>query len=184
MASLNLSDSTARSDSRLKNIFWPSIQSSNDVDYLGTQGFWVCSIIAGITLVMSVLTGQAIIGVVMSLFFFLGGVGVRERSRYAAAVVFVMYVLDTLTSPSIVRWILTGLLLSNLRATWIAATWKPESTEASPVPRFNESWTDKFADQLPTWLWPKIRIFFYVFSVVLFAVVALGLVVIIRRGRI
>jgi hypothetical protein len=172
------------SDSRLKNIFWPSIENSNDVDSLGTQGFWVCSIIAGITLITSLVTGQTIVGVVMSVFFFFGGVGVRERSRYAAAAVFVMYVLDTLTSPSIVRWILTGLLLSNLRATWIAAAWKLESAEASPVPRFNDSWTDKFADQLPTWLWPKIRIFFYVFSVALFAVMALGLVAMIRHRRI
>lgn len=40
METLNLSDSTPRSESRLKSLFWPSIQNGADVDYLGTPGYW------------------------------------------------------------------------------------------------------------------------------------------------
>jgi len=69
------------------------------------------------------------------LLYYLGGVGVRERSRYAAAVVFLMYLLDTLVSPGVVRVLLSALLLSNLRATWIAANWSPDSEEAALPPR-------------------------------------------------
>jgi hypothetical protein len=64
------------------------------------------------------------------LFFYLGAVGVREHSRFAAAVMFISYVIDTLASfkllegsPGMIvlRVIITALLLSNLRASWIAA---------------------------------------------------------------
>jgi hypothetical protein len=46
MQTLGLSDSTVRTKSRLKSLFWPSIQSGADVDYLAVQGFWVCTIVA------------------------------------------------------------------------------------------------------------------------------------------
>jgi len=45
MQTLGLSDSTIRSESRLKSLFWPSIQSGADVDYLAVQGFWVCTML-------------------------------------------------------------------------------------------------------------------------------------------
>jgi hypothetical protein len=176
MQTLGLSDSTPRSESRIKSIFWPSIQSASDVDYLGAQGYWVCAAVSVLSFVFLAATGHLIIGATLLLFYFLGGVGVRERSRYAAAAVFVMYVLDLLaTSPNVIRLIIAGVLLSNLRATWIASGWKPESDEAVLPPRFGETWSDMFADKLPTWLWPKVRIFYYVFSTFFLLLAAIGL---------
>src|SRR5260370_2151135 len=84
MQTLGLSDSMPRSDSRLKSLFWPSIQSSSDVDYLGAQGYWVCAVIAAISLVVLVISGRPLLGGFVFLAFYLGGVGVRERSRYSA----------------------------------------------------------------------------------------------------
>jgi hypothetical protein len=52
MQTLGLSDSMPRSESRLKSLFWPSIQSSSDVDYLGAQGYWVCAVIAVLSFVV------------------------------------------------------------------------------------------------------------------------------------
>jgi hypothetical protein len=184
MQTLGLSDSTPRSESRIKSLFWPSIQTANDVDYLGAQGYWVCAAVSVLSFIFLAITGQMIIGVVVFLFYFLGGVGVRERSRYSAAAVLAMYALDLLsTPPSVVRVVITGLLLSNLRATWIASRWKPESDEATLPPRFGETWSDKFADKLPTWLWPKVRVLYYVFSACFFLLVAIGLAVkILHRG--
>ena len=161
---LGLSDASTRSESRLKTLFWPSIESGSDVDYLGAQGYWVCALVAVVSFVFLVITGQVITGTAILLFYYLGGVGVRERSRYAAAVVFLMYLLDTVLSPGIVRVLFAALLLSNLRATWIASRWTPGSEESILPPRFNETWTDKFADTLPAWLWPKTRILYYIFS--------------------
>jgi hypothetical protein len=182
MQTLDLSDSTARSESRLKGLFWPSIQTANDVDYLGAQGFWVCVIVAVLALVFSAATGHGIAGAFLLLFYYLGGVGVRERSRYAATMVFAMFVADTIASGfGVPRLIISGLLLSNLRATWIAARWKPDSDEATLPPRFSESWSDKFADQLPTWLWPKIRAIYYIFSASFLALIIVGMSTLILR---
>ncbi len=186
MQTLGISDSPVKSEGRLKSLLWPSVHTSSDVDYLGAQGYWVCTAIAILSFVLLVLRGQPISGFVILLFFYLGGIGVRERSRYAAVVVFVLYLIDSLmtiaANPSlaanpILRILLTALLLANLRATWIAATWKPESNEVTPVPRFSETWSDKFADQLPMWLWPKLRIVYYIFSGCFLFLVAVGIAI-------
>jgi hypothetical protein len=176
MQTLGLSDSTPRTESRLKSLFWPSIQTGSDVDYLGAQGYWVCALVAVFSLAISAVAGNAIIGVFMFLFYYLGGVGVRERSRYAAAVVLVMYVADFVAAgPGVIKAVIVGLLLSNLRATRIASRWKPESDEANLPPRLDETWSDKFADKLPMWLWPKVRILFYVLSACLLVLSSIGL---------
>ena len=165
METLNLSGSSARSDGRLKSLFWPSIQSATDVDYLGSQGYWVCTVVAMISFVALAVRGELISGLLILLFLYVGGVGVRERSIYAASVVLLFYTVDTfLTGLGVVRVLLGALLLSNLRATWIASFWKPESEEAALPSRLAETLGDKFADRLPQWLWPKVRIPYYVFS--------------------
>ncbi len=182
MQSLNLADSMPRSEGRIKSLFWPSIQSSSDVDYLGAQGYWVCAAVGVLSSVVLIISDQPIMGTFVLLFYYLGGVGVRERSRYAAGCVSVAYLADLLASgPSIVRIVLAALLLSNFRATWIAARWKPDSEEAASVPRWSETWTDKFVDKLPTFLWPKVRILYYILSVCCLILAAVGLTIIIHR---
>lgn len=182
MQTLGLTDSAPRTEGRLKSLFWPSIKTGDDVDYLGTQGFWVCTLVAILSFAVYAFTGHEILGTIVLLFFFLGGVGVREHSRYAAAVVLILYLVDTVaTGPNIVRVGIAAVLFSNLRATWIASAWSPDSAEAMPPPRLAETWSDKFSDTLPTWLWPKIRIPFYVFSIAFSMLEAMGLIIIIRR---
>ena len=182
MQSLDLSGSETRTESRLKSLFWPSIRTGSDVDYLSTQGFWVCTLIATLSLVYLTLQRKPLIGGLVSLLYFLSGVGVRERSRYAAAVVFVSYVTDAvLGGAGVVRILFSALLLSNLRATWIASHWKPGSDAASLPPRFSDTWTDKIADQMPMWLWPKIRIAYYVVSIGYILLVTIGLLTLVRH---
>src|SRR5882672_1780872 len=135
MQTLGLSDSTPRTEGRLKSLFWPSIKTGSDVDYLGAQGYWVCTAVAVLSFVFLLVSGQPITGVATLIFYYVGGVGVRERSRYAATVVLIMYGFGMLMSPGVLTVLLTALLLSNLRATWIAAQWKPESEEAILPPR-------------------------------------------------
>ncbi len=107
----------------------------------------------------------------------------RERSRYAASVVLVMYVADALASrPGVITVFIGALLLSNLRATWIASHWKAESEEAALPPRLSETWTDWFADRLPMWLWPKARFVYYIFSVCFLLLVAIGLMMVAFRS--
>jgi hypothetical protein len=173
---LNLSGSSARTENRLKSLFWPEIENGSDVDYLGAQGYWVCTIVAVVSVVFLTVSGKPVTGVAILLFYYLGGVGVREGSRYAAVVVFAMYLLGTLVTPGVVRILFAALLLSNLRATWIASAWKPGSDESLLPPRLNEGWTDKFRDTFPAWLWPKTKIVYYIFSAGLLIVTIFGIV--------
>lgn len=182
MQTLELSDSAPRTEGRLKSLFWPSIQSANDVDYLGTQGLWICTFVAVLSFVLSLFSGHEVIGTIVLLFFYLGGVGVREHSPFAAAAVLVLYVVDTVASgPSVVRVAIAAVLFSNLRATRIASGWHPDSNEAVNPPRFEETWGDKFSDTIPTWLWPKVRIFYCVFSIGFVMLETVGIVMLLRR---
>jgi hypothetical protein len=175
METLGLSQPAERSDGRLKSLFWPSIHNGSDVDYLGAQGYCVCTIVSLLSVIFLAVNGQPLTGIAIFVFYYVGGAGVRERSRYAALVVFVMYLLDTLTAPGVLRIILCALLLSNLRATWIAATWRPESEEAILPPRLNETFADKLADRFPPWLWPKVKIAYYIYSAGFLLLVIAGL---------
>lgn len=190
MQTLGLSDSTTRTEGRLKSLFWPSIQSGADVDYLAVQGFWLCTAVGVISLLFLALANHPIIGVLVFLLFHLGGVGVREHNPFAAAVILVYYIVDflasflfLLNSPAIgvVRAIIIALLLSNLRATWIAGGWKPDSEEAALPPRFGETFSDKLADQWPAFIWPKVKVLYYIFSFGYLALAVAGLIVAIVR---
>lgn len=195
MQTLGLSDSTTRSESRLKSLFWPSIQSGADVDYLAVQGFWVCTIVGLMSFIFAgVLAGQPLIGFLVLLLFHLGGVGVREHNPYAAAIVLIYYMIDFLasfillfaTSPGIgvVKVIVIALLLSNLRATWIASGWKPDSEEAALPPRLGETFFDKLADKWPAFIWPKVKWLYYIFSFGYLALTVAAMIVIAIRGRV
>jgi len=187
MQTLGLSDSTPRGESRLKNLFWPSIQDALDVDYLGAQGYWLCTIVGAVNFLFLALTRHAILGALTLLFYYLSGVGIREHSRYSAAVALVFTIADLVASfamaaPSAFKILFAALLLSNLRATWIASGWKPGSEEAAPPPRFRATWTDKFADRLPSWLWPKARIPYYIFSMAMVCLWVVGMAAMISQG--
>jgi hypothetical protein len=193
MQILGISDSTARSESRLKSLFWPSIESGVDVDYLAVQGYWVCTIVAVLSFVFMFMASQPVLAVITFLLFHLGGVGVREHSRFAATVVFVYYVINIpmplkllLASPGgdVLRVIIMALLLSNLRATWIAAHWQTGSDEAALPVRLDDTLMDKLANKWPSWLWPKMRVVYYIFSIGLLLLFGLGLVVmVLHNGR-
>ena len=185
MQTLGLSDSTPRTESRLKSLFWPTVQSAADVDYLGAQGYWICTVVAAVSFVYLIATGHPVMGVLSLLVYYLGGVGVRERSHYASGVVLVLYGLDAIASGlGIARVIFLAVLLSNFRATWISSRWEPESDEAVVPPRLASTWSDKFVDSVPAWLWPKVRVFFYILSLTTLVLYGIGIVALMtNRGR-
>ncbi len=79
---------------------------------------------------------------------------------------------------------MAALLLSNLRATWIADHWKPESEEAALPPRLGETFSDNLADKWPAFIWPKIKWVYYVFSFGCLALMVSALIVLyLRRGH-
>jgi hypothetical protein len=183
MQTLGLSDSADRSEGRLKSLFWPSIQSGADVDYLAVQGFWVCTIVGVLSLVVLTIAHQPVVGLLVFILFHFGGVGVREHNPFAAVVIVIYYTLDTLvTGIGVLRIIIGALLLSNLRATWIADHWKPESEEAALPPRFGDTFADKFADKWPAFIWPKIKWLYYVYSFGFLVLTVAGLIIMMHRA--
>lgn len=180
MQTLGLSN-TRQSDNVLKRLFWPSIQSASDVDSIGSQGYWVCTAVGVLSFVVFLVADHVTLGTLFLLFYYLGGAGVREYSRYAGAAVFVLYAVNTALSPGILSILICGLLLSNLRATWIAAQWKPGSADAEMPMRFGDTWGEKFADKLPQWLWPKVRIPFYLLSGLVFLLEISGVLLMLFR---
>ena len=53
--------------SRVKALLWPTIRHEYDADYICQQGFWVCSVLAVMTLGMGVFIGS-VGSVIVSLF--------------------------------------------------------------------------------------------------------------------
>src|SRR5947207_14386543 len=141
MQTLGLSNTTPHSENRLKSLLWPSIQSGADVDYLGAQGYWICSILAVFSFIFSIATNHPVIGFLALLFYYLGGVGVRERSIFAATIVFIFYVVNLLASgPSIIGISFAVFFLKKNRATSLASGWKTDAAEAASPPRINATW--------------------------------------------
>jgi hypothetical protein len=176
MQTLGLQDESKGNDSRLKSIFWPTVENAWDVDYLGQQGFWFCVLI-GASQIGFALLAHNLFMLVLSAFgasiYVLGGMGVREKSWPAAAIVFTLYLLDTLaialtpaifTPGAMIRFLLLGLLLSNLRATLIASRWTAASEDEDRPERFDSTWRDKLVDVWPPKVWKALRIPFFILS--------------------
>jgi hypothetical protein len=190
MQTLGLSGESRRSDGRLKSIFWPTVENAWDVNYLGQQGFWICVVVAAFQLAIAVLSATfagnplvTAIYVVAALVFLLGGMGVREASWPAAALVFgifftgLLYTMAMGRLPGIIEVIFAGILLSNVRAAFLASEWRPAGEGEDRPTRFDESLTDKIVDQLPAKVWPRFQpLFFAVGAAVLaFELIGVGL---------
>ena len=173
MQTLGLSSETKRSDGRLKSIFWPTVESAWDVNYLGQQGFWICTAIGIFQLIGTTMLGTTLfvaLGLVAFLIFFLGGMGVREASWPAAALVFAIYlsgIVDAFSKghpPGVLAIIGVGILLSNVRAAFLASEWRPATEGEDRPTRFNESFSDKLVDQLPAKVWPVLKVPFFILA--------------------
>ena len=182
MQTLGLSDSTPRPESRWQALFWPTIRHEYNLDYITRQGFWICAVVAVMNLVVSAFAGSLGAGAFESLFFFLAGIGVRERSRVAGIAVFAVYLLGGLVLQrythngfSILRIIFPALLFANVRGNRLAARLPKEPAEALAGLRLHQTLADKLSDQLPALVWPKPRYLFYLLAVVELALLLFAL---------
>jgi len=185
MQTLGLSQESKRSDGRLKSIFWPTVENAWDVDYLGRQGFWICLIIALFQIVGTLATGNPIMiiaGAAGALVFLLGGMGVREGSWPAAALVFGVYFLGILYTmakgqfPGVLAILAAADLLSTLRAAFLGSEWRPTVEEEDKPMRFNDTIGDKLADQVPAKAWPVLQVPFFSLASILLLLSLTGLI--------
>ncbi len=184
MSTLGLSGPPQQEEGLIKRLLWPSVHNSQDANLLGQQGFWICEVIAVLSAAVSIFTGHPILAAVVFVFYALGGMGLREGSTFAAALIFTAWVCDQVAAIGthrggigIVQVVIAAILLANLRGAVSARRWKrqlqPGDEEMEPM-RFSETLVDKFRDQLPRLTWPRLRYVFYVFAVGFVAVELLG----------
>lgn len=174
MQTLGLSDSTPRSEGRLRALFWPTIRNGGDFEYITRQGFWICFLVGTSTIAISGFAGQLLAGMFEGSFYILAGVGVRERSRVAAIVAFAAYLLDSLVVQrytanafSFLRLVCLALLFANIRGSWISARWTNETeSRLLAASRMNQTLLDKLVDQMPPVIWPTARFVLYAFAFV------------------
>jgi hypothetical protein len=196
MQTLNLSGESRKSDGPFKSLLWPTVENAWDVDYLGQQGFWICLFIAILSLALNALAAAQIpnpatrlmtfaVAALVSFVYFVGGMGVRQASWPAALMVFSLYVLDHLFSGGvgILSIIIGAVLLSNLRATFLAAKWVPATEGEDRPTRFNETFRDKLVDQFPPRAWPFLKYPFYFFAAVIMLLLFAGFVLHLRHPR-
>lgn len=185
METLGLSGPPVRNENIFRRIFWPSADSV-DADMLGQQGFWICLLLALLTVIGAAFRGSIIIGVLFSLFYFLGGIGVREHDVVASISVAAVYVLNAAAAVLMTRqfpgWLVLFIILilaSNVRGCWIASKWL-RSGDPDLIPRrMNENWRDKLVDQMPALVWPRIRRVFYVLAFLVFMATLAGTIVVV-----
>jgi hypothetical protein len=60
--------------------------------------------------------------------------------------------------------------------------WSPASEQAVLPPRLGDTLADKFADLWPAWIWPKVRLVYYAFSVLVMLFFLLGVAFIVLRS--
>ena len=176
MQTLGLSGASKRSDGRLKSIFWPTVENAWDVNYLGQQGFLICVITGGYLALIGLFAGNSLLLVsylAAALVFLAGATGVREASWPAAAMVFALFFCDILYAlavgrlPGIVSVLFAGVLLSNVRAAFLASEWRPTREDEDKPTRFNEDLGDLLIDQLPAKAWPVLQAPFFALSALL-----------------
>jgi hypothetical protein len=164
-------------------LFWPTIRNEVDFDHVTTQGFWICFVVAALTLALSPFSGGSVFwGVFEGGFYFLAGIGVRQRSRVAAVTAFSAYLLSALVLQrytgngfGILRIIFLALLFANIRGNWLSARWVTDPGSVASPARLNQTVGDKLSDQLPMFLWPKLRFVFYVLASVEVGLLVLSL---------
>ena len=182
MQTLGLSESTPKPENRLKTLFWPRIRYAEDVDLLGTQGYWVCVILACFTVIVSLSRNSGPASLLDALYYYLAGVGIRRTSRFAAISALVIYSLAVVASVRIAHTggiasvFFLALLLSNVRATWLAKRFAIEQGLRRLERPATQGAISVFTDVLPRLIWPLGRWLYYGLT----ALMLIGLTILFR----
>lgn len=188
MSILGLDGRPQRGDNILQRIFWPS-NHAGEADALGQQGYWVCLFVGLISAAIAVFTGRPVIGLLILVFYWLGGIGVREHSISAAIIVALGYIMALAfviamhRLPGFLDIAITAVLLGNIRGTYIASSWMAKGDLEAFPDRLNVTFFDKLVDQLPAKLWPKGKYVFLSVSILYGAMLVLGMIGVMRTQR-
>lgn len=194
MQTLGLSSKPQPTDNIFKRLLWPSIESQYDVDLLGQQGFYVCVVVAVMSLAFLTILGMPFLGLFTAVVYFLAGCGVRERSVAAAAMAFALYLTNFVGGLVIgvggnplIQLVVLMLLFANVRATLLSRRWSAQPTDNTDfdfADRSTSGLLDRFSNQLPGKVWPIGRYLFFPLAVLLLLLTLLGLVAMKRASAV
>jgi signal peptidase I len=176
MEILGLSDSTPKPTSRLRELFWPQIDDDVAAVSAARNAMYASFVIA-VGTALAAFSGNYSIWIDVALYVMIG-IGVRQLSRAAALIGFILYGLSWLLVPSamlspaiVIRLILTALLLNGVRAANYAhGAHKSAVVDEIANPRLETaglSRTRVAAEKLPGRLWPILRGPFFVALILL-----------------
>jgi len=122
MQTLGLSDSTPKTSSRLRDLFWPDLSVDTSAESACDTASYACFAIAGVTTVFAFFT--SLWSIVDAVLFLLIGFGLRKKWRMAAIAGFVLYVLETVAGmvaghpPGILTILILAILFNSVRASF------------------------------------------------------------------
>jgi len=122
MQTLGLSDSTPKTSSRLRDLFWPDLSVDTSAESACDTASYACFAIAGLTTIFAFLTSFWI--VLDALLFVLIGFGLRKKWRTAAIAGFLLYALETVASmtagraPGVLTILILAILFNSVRASF------------------------------------------------------------------
>ena len=186
MGYLGLDETPVKDDNLFQRLFWPS-DHAGETDQLGQQGFWVCWVVAGISFLLLLVQGHWLLAPFTLLVYGMGGIGIREHSQPAAMLVAIIYWMNQLAGlavgqfPSFLGLAGGVLLIANIRGTYIAAKWAARGDADAFPERANETFTDRFVDQMPPVVWPRVKVPFFLLASLYAALTVLGIVMLSMR---
>jgi signal peptidase I len=177
METLGLSPSTPKPTSRIKELFWPTIEDEVAAVTAARNAMYACLFVAAESGVSGLMEGNVWV-LVDVLLYAMAAIGVRQLSRVAAITVLLMYALAWLAvgGISIVRPIVLAILIGGVRAAAFAHGLKKDAREAVANPAMDTSTMSRAAvilEEFPRRAWPVIQA---PFLVVLGLLVALNLI--------
>jgi signal peptidase I len=161
METLGISPSTPKPTSRLKELFWPTIEDEVAAVTAARNAMYACLFIAAMSGAVGLMAGQTWV-LVDVLLFAMAGIGVRQLSRAAAITAMLMYALAWLGTGgfSILRPIVLAILLGGVRAAAFAHHLKNDAREAVANPPMDTSAMSRIGillEELPRRAWPAIH---------------------------
>lgn len=161
-------------------LFWPG-NRPEEAYLLGIQGYLLCIVIALVSAATLGFDKQYTAALLTFLFYFLGGIGVREHERLAALLITAGYLLNLIANwisgapPGAFTILGAILLLANIRATLIAHRWARRRHHEVSLERLSDSWSERLLDELPAYFWPRVRVLFILIAAIYLLLVLIGI---------
>ena len=124
MQTLGLSDSTPKSEGRLRALLWPTIVSDVAASTVGQNALYACVGVGALTIILVVLRIAPVDSLLDAALFLMLGIGVRQFSMAASILALLLYVTNVAMSIAhgvigaggVVAVIITSLFISSVRA--------------------------------------------------------------------